>query len=57
MVDEVKASEGEIILFIDEAHTLIGAGAGGQALDTANILKPALGKGEVKVFYYPYIQC
>ena len=49
VVDEVKASEGEIILFIDEAHTLVGAGSGGQALDAANILKPALAKGELKV--------
>ncbi|KAJ9683181.1 hypothetical protein PVL29_018959 [Vitis rotundifolia] len=48
VVDEVKGSEGEIILFIDEAHTLVGAGSGGQALDAANILKPALAKGELK---------
>ncbi|RVX06916.1 Chaperone protein ClpC3, chloroplastic [Vitis vinifera] len=46
--ETVKGSEGEIILFIDEAHTLVGAGSGGQALDAANILKPALAKGELK---------
>ncbi|THF97344.1 hypothetical protein TEA_013099 [Camellia sinensis var. sinensis] len=48
VVDEVKQSEGAIILFIDELHTLIGDGAGGQALDAANILKPALARGELK---------
>ena len=49
IIDEVKQSEGAIILFIDEVHTLIGAGAGGQALDAANILKPSLARGELKV--------
>ncbi|CAL5370331.1 unnamed protein product [Camellia sinensis] len=48
VVDEVKQSEGAIILFIDELHTLIGDGAGGQALNAANILKPALARGELK---------
>ncbi|XVF16112.1 hypothetical protein REPUB_Repub10bG0003300 [Reevesia pubescens] len=48
IVDEVKQSDDEIILFIDEVHTLIGAGSGGQALDAANILKPALARGELK---------
>ncbi|KAL3507331.1 hypothetical protein ACH5RR_032713 [Cinchona calisaya] len=48
LVDEVKKSNGEIILFIDELHTLIGAGSGGQALDAANILKPPLARGELK---------
>ncbi|KAL7257205.1 hypothetical protein ACSBR1_011018 [Camellia fascicularis] len=48
VVDEVKQSEGAIILFIDELHTLIGDGAGGQAVDAANILKPALARGELK---------
>lgn len=51
LIDEVKQSEGAIILFIDEVHTLIGAGAGGQGLDAANILKPALARGELKVVY------
>lgn len=49
IVDEVEKSEGVIILFIDEVHTLIGAGAGEQALDAANILKPALARGVLKV--------
>ncbi|GFS40200.1 CLPC homologue 1 [Actinidia rufa] len=48
VVDEVEQSKGVIILFIDEVHTLIGAGAGGQALDASNILKPALTRGDVK---------
>lgn len=49
LVDEVKQSQGVVILFIDELHTLIRAGAGGQALDAANILKPALARGDLKV--------
>lgn len=49
IVDEVKLSEGGIILFIDELHTLIGAGGGGQALDAANIMKPALARGDLRV--------
>lgn len=49
VVDEVKEADGNIIIFIDELHTIIGAGAGGQALDAANILKPALARGELKV--------
>ncbi|KAA8530059.1 hypothetical protein F0562_004768 [Nyssa sinensis] len=48
VVDEVTQSNGEVVLFIDEVHTLIGAGAGGQALDASNILKPALARGELK---------
>ncbi|KAM7509758.1 hypothetical protein LguiB_008633 [Lonicera macranthoides] len=48
VVDEVKQSNGGIILFIDELHTLIGSGGGGQALDASNILKPALARGELK---------
>ncbi|CAN1243867.1 Probable chaperone protein ClpB 2 [Linum perenne] len=48
VVDEVKQSQGVIILFIDELHTLVGAGGGGNALDAANILKPALARGELK---------
>jgi ATP-dependent Clp protease ATP-binding subunit ClpB len=48
VVKEVMASEGEIILFIDEIHTLVGAGGGEGAMDAANILKPALARGELK---------
>ncbi len=47
VMKEVKESDGEIILFIDEIHTLVGAGGGGGAMDAANILKPALARGEV----------
>ena len=48
VVKEVKSSEGEIILFIDEIHTLVGAGGGQGAMDAANILKPALARGELR---------
>jgi len=48
VVKEVISSEGEIILFIDEIHTLVGAGKGEGAMDAANILKPALAKGELR---------
>ncbi|MEI2709935.1 MAG: ATP-dependent Clp protease ATP-binding subunit [Chitinophagaceae bacterium] len=48
VVKEVQTSEGEIILFIDEIHTLIGAGGGEGAMDAANILKPALARGELR---------
>ncbi len=48
VVREVTESEGEIILFIDEIHTLIGAGAAEGAMDAANILKPALARGELR---------
>jgi len=48
VVKEVATSEGEIILFIDEIHTIIGAGAGEGAMDAANILKPALARGELR---------
>ncbi|RPI14077.1 MAG: AAA family ATPase [Ignavibacteriae bacterium] len=47
IVNEVKNSEGEIILFIDELHTLVGAGSAEGAVDAANILKPALARGEL----------
>jgi ATP-dependent Clp protease ATP-binding subunit ClpB len=49
VVKEVISAEGEIILFIDEIHTLVGAGASEGAMDAANILKPALSKGELHV--------
>ena len=48
VVKEVTESDGEIILFIDEIHTLVGAGASEGAMDAANILKPALARGELK---------
>jgi ATP-dependent Clp protease ATP-binding subunit ClpB len=48
VVKEVVESDGEIILFIDEIHTLVGAGAGEGAMDAANILKPALARGELR---------
>ena len=48
VVKEVVDSEGEIILFIDEIHTLVGAGASSGAMDAANILKPALARGELQ---------
>jgi ATP-dependent Clp protease ATP-binding subunit ClpB len=48
VVNEVIQAEGEIILFIDEIHTLVGAGKGEGAMDAANILKPALARGELR---------
>ncbi len=47
IIKEVEASSGEVILFIDEIHTLIGAGGGSGSMDAANILKPALARGEI----------
>ena len=47
VLDEVKAQEGEIILFIDEMHTLVGAGKSDGAMDASNLLKPALARGEL----------
>ncbi len=47
VLDEVKSAEGEIILFIDEMHTLVGAGKGEGAMDASNLLKPALARGEL----------
>ncbi|MCB0063826.1 MAG: AAA family ATPase, partial [Caldilineaceae bacterium] len=47
-MDEVKRSEGEIILFIDELHTVVGAGNAAGALDASNMLKPALARGEMQ---------
>ena len=49
VLNEVKKSEGRIILFIDELHTIVGAGSAEGAIDAANILKPALSRGEIQV--------
>ena len=48
VIAEVVASDGEILLFIDEIHTLVGAGKSSGAMDAANILKPALARGELR---------
>lgn len=48
VINEVTKSDGNIILFIDEIHTLVGAGKGEGAMDAANILKPALARGELR---------
>ncbi|MFB6307044.1 MAG: AAA family ATPase, partial [Flavobacteriales bacterium] len=48
VVKEVQESDGQIVLFIDEIHTLVGAGGGEGAIDAANILKPALARGELR---------
>ncbi|WP_127844778.1 ATP-dependent chaperone ClpB [Psychroflexus aestuariivivens] len=48
VIKEVTTSEGDIVLFIDEIHTLVGAGGGEGAMDAANILKPALARGELR---------
>ena len=48
VIKEVTSAEGEIVLFIDEIHTLVGAGGGQGAMDAANILKPALARGELR---------
>jgi ATP-dependent Clp protease ATP-binding subunit ClpC len=49
VVDEIKNKKGEIILFIDELHTIVGAGAAEGAVDAANLLKPSLASGEIRV--------
>ena len=49
VINEVQKSEGRIILFIDELHTLVGAGAAGGSMDASNLLKPALARGELRV--------
>ena len=49
VLNEIRASEGRIILFIDELHTIVGAGSAEGAVDAANILKPALSRGEIRV--------
>ncbi len=49
VIDEASKAENEVILFIDEIHTIIGAGAGEGSLDAGNILKPAMGRGKIRV--------
>ena len=49
IVDEVSRAKGEVIVFIDEIHSLVGAGASSGAMDAANILKPALARGEFRL--------
>jgi len=49
VIDEASKVENEIILFIDEIHTIIGAGSGEGTLDASNILKPAMGRGKIRV--------
>ena len=49
VMDEVRSSQGEVILFIDEIHTLVGAGAAEGAIDASNMLKPSLARGEMQV--------
>ena len=63
VMEEIRDSQGEIILFIDELHTVVGAGAAQGALDAANILKPALARGELQCIgattpeeYHKYIE-
>src|SRR5205814_7620315 len=48
VLKEVQDAEGQVVLFIDELHTLIGAGAAEGAMDAANLLKPALARGELR---------
>mgnify|MGYP002399739389 CR=1 FL=1 len=62
-LDEIQRSEGEIVLFIDELHTVVGAGAAAGALDASNMLKPALARGELRCVgattldeYHKYIE-
>ncbi len=48
MLTEIKNAEGELVLFIDELHTIVGAGAAEGAVDAANLLKPMLARGELR---------
>jgi ATP-dependent Clp protease ATP-binding subunit ClpC len=63
VIDEVRSSQGEVILFIDEFHTVVGAGAAEGAIDASNMLKPALARGELQCIgattldeYHKYIE-
>ena len=48
VIDEIRAAQGKIIVFIDELHTVVGAGAAEGAMDASNMLKPALARGELQ---------
>lgn len=48
VIDEVQKSDGEIVLFIDEMHTVVGAGATSGSMDASNLLKPALARGQLR---------
>ena len=48
VISEAQESAGEVILFIDEVHTVVGAGAGDGAMDASNLLKPALARGQLR---------
>lgn len=48
VIDEVQKSDGEIVLFIDEMHTVVGAGAASGSMDASNLLKPALARGQLR---------
>jgi ATP-dependent Clp protease ATP-binding subunit ClpC len=48
-MDEVRAAQGKVIIFIDEVHTVVGAGAAAGSMDASNMLKPALSRGEMQV--------
>ena len=54
VIDEASKLENEVIIFIDEIHTLVGAGGGDGAMDAANILKPALARGELRDIEYDH---
>jgi hypothetical protein len=49
IIEETVKAQGQIILFVDEVHTIVGAGASGDAIDAANMLKPALARGELQL--------
>ncbi len=53
-IDEIQNSDGEVILFIDELHTVVGAGAAQGAMDASNMLKPALARGDLQCIGRPH---
>ena len=56
VLNEIKKSEGQIIIFIDEIHTIVGAGNAEGSMDTSNILKPMLARGEIHVIGCDYLK-